>query len=377
MGKEIHIFSVSFLDLLSGALGAVIILYIIIPKISAQDEEVLKTINKMQVNVNQIDSMMAQLENSVDKELFAQLEDKIRKMNAQMATLTVEVRHLQGKVKELQAQLSKCREKLARLESMEKEAKILKEQIHKLNQEIIEKREELQAKNEEISNLKNENRELSKYREWMEQCRFTLDDECPPPVNADIGFKFKGKRIVFILDASGSMLEASNGKEDRLYPVKAAVKMILAVMGGDFSADVVQFPYFTASSCTAYRSNWQTVKPLNESNKKEAYQFIYTIMSKQGNGTPSEEAILYVLNNYPDISDIVFISDGTPTVSCDDTNPVPIDPILQKIRNTNRGRVRINSIGVGSDFFANPGSDQVRFMTQLAQDNNNGFFIGL
>ncbi len=63
--------------------------------------------------------------------------------------------------------------------------------------------------------------------------------------------------------------------------------------------------------------------------------------------------------------------------ACDDTNPVPIDPILEKVRRANNGRVRINTIGVGSDFFSNPQSDQVRFMTELARENDNGFFIGL
>ncbi len=377
MAKEINIFSVSFLDLLSGALGAVIILYIIIPKISAQDEEVLKTIKEMQVNVEEIDSMMMMLENSVDKELFAELQEKIQNMNKQMIILTGEVKNLQGKVKELRAQLGQCREKLAKLQSMEKEVKVLRARIKKLEEEIRQKNEELKSKQEEIKSLQSENEELRRYKEWMERCGFTPDDDCPPPVNADIGFKFKGKRIVFILDASGSMLEVSNGKEDRLYPVKAAVKMILAVMGSDFSADIVQFPYFEGSNCSAYRANWRGVQMLTAGSKEDAYRFIYAISSKQGNGTPSEEAILYVLHNYPDITDIVFISDGTPTVACDDTNPVPIDPILEKVKRANTGRVRINTIGVGSDFFSNPQSDQVRFMTELAKENDNGFFIGL
>ncbi|GEM_PF-894205 len=377
MAKEINIFSVSFLDLLSGALGAVIILYIIIPKMTAQDAEVLETIKEMQVNVESIDSMMLLLENSVDKELFAELQEKIQNMNRQMIILTGEVKNLQGKVKELQAQLSQCREELAKLQSMEREVKVLRDRIKKLEEEIRQKNEALKSKQEKINSLQSENEALRKYRQWMERCGFTPEDDCPPPVNADIGFKFKGKRIVFILDASGSMLEASNGKEDRLYPVKAAVKMILAVMGSDFAADIVQFPYFEGGSCAGYRANWRSAEPLTGSGKEDAFRFIYAINSQQGNGTPSEEAILYVLNNYPDISDIVFISDGTPTMACDDTNPVPIDPILEKVRRANNGRVRINTIGVGSDFFSNPQSDQVRFMTELARENDNGFFIGL
>ena len=40
--KEINIFGTSFLDLLSGALGAVIILFIIVPKMSVQQQEALQ-----------------------------------------------------------------------------------------------------------------------------------------------------------------------------------------------------------------------------------------------------------------------------------------------------------------------------------------------
>ena len=46
--QEINIFGTSFLDLLSGALAAVIILFIIIPKMTKEDVELLEKVKEIQ-----------------------------------------------------------------------------------------------------------------------------------------------------------------------------------------------------------------------------------------------------------------------------------------------------------------------------------------
>lgn len=57
--KEINVFSVSFLDLLSGALAAVIILYIIVPKMSQEQQEAVEQLEELQQQLQQMDSLMA------------------------------------------------------------------------------------------------------------------------------------------------------------------------------------------------------------------------------------------------------------------------------------------------------------------------------
>jgi len=66
--KEINVFNVSFLDLLSGALGAVLLLFIVIPKLDASIKlklEKLESIEQLEVDAKDIQTMMSKLEASV------------------------------------------------------------------------------------------------------------------------------------------------------------------------------------------------------------------------------------------------------------------------------------------------------------------------
>ena len=55
--KEINIFSISILDILSGALGAIIILYIILPKFNAETLEQVKELESLNYTVLQVDQL--------------------------------------------------------------------------------------------------------------------------------------------------------------------------------------------------------------------------------------------------------------------------------------------------------------------------------
>ncbi len=127
--RQIELFSLSFLDLISGALGAVIILYVAIPK---------------------------------NKSVTAIPEP------VQVVDRTKEVKTLQDKIEEL------------------------KKSNESLQTALIE------------ANTPKEPAPVA------------------APVNMDIGFKFAGKKIVFIIDTSYSMTQ-----EDRMGQVKAGLKMLL------------------------------------------------------------------------------------------------------------------------------------------------------
>ena len=53
--KEINIFGTSFLDLLSGALAAVIILFIIVPKMTQENIDAIEKVKKIEAVVESID----------------------------------------------------------------------------------------------------------------------------------------------------------------------------------------------------------------------------------------------------------------------------------------------------------------------------------
>jgi hypothetical protein len=137
--RQIELFSISFLDLLSGALGAVIILYVAIPK----TKEVIPKISEENIEVVREELIKTQEELSKTKEMLSKVTEKLAQ-NPVPASLG-------GK-------------------------------------------------------------------------------------DVDVGFKFKGKEILFIIDTSYSMIE-----EDRMGQVKAGLKMLITSLGPDFRVEVIRY----------------------------------------------------------------------------------------------------------------------------------------
>lgn len=270
--RQIEVFSISFLDLLSGALGAVIILYVAIPK------------NQPKVEPK---------------------EDTAKEM------LQVDLAISEKKIEELQ---------------------------------------------EQIAQLKSE-----------QTPKVEVKDPVPQVVqgdNLDIGFKFKGKKIVFIIDTSYSMF-----REDRMGQVKAGLKMFITSLPANYQVEVVQFPL---GERAPFRSMWGTIRDTTNFNKDDIFQFIYSL--RPNGGTPTRDVLLFVLENYDSITDIVLLTDGQPTYH-NSNNKDDIYDILRVVREKNVNKVQINTIGVGSSFIKDKSSDQYKFLSLLSQESK-GFFVG-
>lgn len=270
--RPIELFSISFLDILSGALGAVIILYVAIPKNQAKE-------------VPQIDPVRQVLE----KDLASS----------------------QKVMDELKKQLDHATMKIASLEKV-------------------------------------------------------VIPEAPKKVSSDFdaGFKFKGRNIVFIIDTSYSMTE-----EDRMGQVKAGLKMLLTSLPGDFKVEIVQFPL---GERAPFRSMWGNIRDNSSLNRSDAFDFIYAL--RPSGGTPTRDTLLFVLRNYDRISDIVLLSDGAPTYH-NSNKKDDIYEILKTVREENSTKIQINTIGVGANFLRDKTSEQYKFLSLLASENN-GFFVG-
>lgn len=270
--RPIELFSISFLDILSGALGAVIILYVAIPKNQAKE-------------VPQIDPVRQVLE----KDLASS----------------------QKVMDELKKQLDQATMKIASLEKV-------------------------------------------------------VIPEAPKKISSDFdaGFKFKGRNIVFIIDTSYSMTE-----EDRMGQVKAGLKMLLTSLPGDFKVEIVQFPL---GERAPFRSMWGNIRDNSSLNRSDAFDFIYAL--RPSGGTPTRDTLLFVLRNYDRISDIVLLSDGAPTYH-NSNKKDDIYEILKTVREENSTKIQINTIGVGANFLRDKTSEQYKFLSLLASENN-GFFVG-
>jgi Mg-chelatase subunit ChlD len=267
--RQIELFSLSFLDLISGALGAVIILYVAIPK------------NK---------------------------PAPIRPVEAKVVDRSKEVAELQKRLEE----------------SMKK--------VTTLESELAEAKKPVEPK--------------------------------PQSPDMDIGFKFHGKKIVFIIDTSYSMT-----REDRMGQVKAGLKMLLTALPNSYEVEIIQFPW---GERAPYRALWGDLKDTNAGNKYEAFEFIYSM--QPFGGTPTRDALLYVLNHYPDISDIVLLTDGAPSLHNSNKSD-DIHDILKAVKENNKNKIQINTIGVGENFIRDKSSEQYQFLSLLS-GYNGGFFVG-
>ncbi len=269
--RQIELFSISFLDLLSGALGAVIILYVAIPK----------------------------------NQPVPTIEDP------QKVVLQNELSSTQKIVDELKRQLTDATTKIASLEK-------------------------------------------------------TVIPEVQPSSSTDLdaGFKFKGKNIIFIIDTSYSMTD-----EDRMGQVKAGLKMLLMSLSNQFKIEIVHFPL---GQRAPFRSMWGNIKEFTSINRSDAFDFIYAL--RPSGGTPTRDTLMFVLENYDNVSDIVLLSDGAPTYH-NSNKKDDIFEILRIVRENNPGKIQINTIGVGSNFMRDKLSEQYKFLSLLASENN-GFFVG-
>ncbi len=268
--RQIELFSISFLDLLSGALGAVIILYVAIPKNAQKDLPVY----------------------NIDQEILR---------------------------KDLASSLKK-------------------------NDQLV---RELQIEKEKYSSIISP--QVAPLKDGMD---------------VDIGFKFKGKNIVFMIDTSYSMTE-----EDRMTQVKAGIKMFLTSIPATYKVDVVHFPL---GERAPFRGMWGEVKEFQGINRMDAFDFIYSL--KPSGGTPTRDTLLHVIKNYENISDIVLLTDGVPTFH-NSNQKDDIYEILRLVRENNNSKIQINAIGVGQDFLIDKTSDQYKFLSLLSAENN-GFFVG-
>ena len=270
--RQIELFSLSFLDLISGALGAVIILYVAIPK------------NQLKIEPkDDIEKVMVKQELASSKSKIEELTKEIEALKAAQVK-TAEPLKIEGPV--------------------------------------------------------------------------------VGGANVDIGFKFKGKNIVFIIDTSYSMTE-----EDRMGQVKAGLKMFLTSLPSEYKVDIVQYPL---GERAPFRSMWGNIKETTGFNKSDAFDFIYAL--RPSGGTPTRDALLFVIKNYDDLSDIVLLSDGQPTYH-NSNRKDDIYDILNVVRSENKTKIQINTIGVGTNFIKDKTSDQYKFLSLLSEQNG-GFFVG-
>lgn len=219
-----------------------------------------------------------------------------------------------------------------------------------------------------------------------------LEEEARKPTF--YGFTVTSKRVIFILDISGSMLEAAEWKPEpapKLPTDKAGKPDPNAgdKPAGDRKIDVAKYELRTAirllSDDTLFNvvlfsygvKVWQpTLVPATAANRQSAIQWIESIPAWGGTNTFDSLEMAFSIKGPPQdkkreqgADTFFFVSDGRPSVG----RIVDPDAILQEIGKINRTRrVRINTVAVGKDDLQRTdsgGGVDPEFLRKLAAEN--------
>lgn len=157
--------------------------------------------------------------------------------------------------------------------------------------------------------------------------------EPPRSVNRGVPFSILGlatdkRDIAIVVDMSGSM-EAHRSK------VRDALNEILSQMKPDNRFAIIG--YRGGPTYDSFPSNGQLVTA-DAMTIDRARRFVDDMPSRFGGGTPTQNALLRTLNLKPEA--LILLSDGAP----DDGNP---GRIIQNITNRNRGQAEIHTVAIG------------------------------
>lgn len=130
--KDINIFGTSFLDLLSGALAAVIILYIIVPKMSSSQQSALEEIEQMNIQVEELSSLLEQIENSVPQDVFQELQQRLEELEQTVSNLSSQVANLEQRLSSAESENERLR---AELEQLRQENQTLQERVQEIQEQ--------------------------------------------------------------------------------------------------------------------------------------------------------------------------------------------------------------------------------------------------
>lgn len=114
--NEINIFGTSFLDLLSGALAAVIILFVIVPKMSSDQQNTLEELEQLDVQVSDLRNIMEQIQNSVPQDIYDQVEQRLEELQSTISSLTEQVNTLQERLSESRNENEELQRRIEQLE---------------------------------------------------------------------------------------------------------------------------------------------------------------------------------------------------------------------------------------------------------------------
>lgn len=288
--RELVIFSMSALDLFASALGAFILVTIVLLPYYLKHEDVVRDNNKMR---QQISEMEKTAEKSASELEQAKKEIQKLKQDAQNAGA------LAAKLKEAQQRAAAAESNAAEAEAAEADSK---DALKKAESEV------------------------------KRRVKFAL-----------LGLATNAQTFVIVMDMSGSMNRFRNitlqTMQKILEPMseKEKVGIIGFHAPGTQVFYTIQLPRWPGSGAIA---------PMSQPNKNIAMSFVRDMMRRVDGGTPTMDGLLTALQY--DVDAIILMSDGQPTVPNRNWRRV-----IQTVTQRNRGQKEIHTVAIGN-FYERP-----------------------
>ena len=282
--REISIFSMSALDLFASALGAFILITIVLLPFFP--------------NLNMSGQAQAQAELAQAQAELAQAKAELERAKAKLAQAKAELERAQANAPKTESQLAK--------------------QVEALQQEL----ERAQA------NAAKEKSQLVKRMEALQQ---KIDD-----TTVLLGIKTKAKKFVFVIDMSGSIHQP--GQQDYRQFITLAIQDMLAAFKSETEVCLIGFHAPNQRAALHYWPQNRGYFPVRKNTRDRVVGQVNDWMRLVDGGTPTREALLAAMALYPE--EIILLSDGAPS---EDWRTV-----VQTVTAENRRNIPIHAVAVGN-----------------------------
>ena len=322
--RELSIFSMSALDLFASALGAFILITIVLlpffPNLNMSGQEKAE-LEQAEAELEQAKAELAQAE--------AELEQAKAKSEREKAKLERE----KAKLEQEKAKLAQAKAKAPKTESqLEKRVKALQKELEQAKAKAPKAKGQLEKR--------------------VEALQKEIDD-----TTVLLGIKTKAKKFVFVIDMSGSIYQP--GRQDYRQFITLSIQDMLAAFKSEIEVCLIGFQESNRLHYWPQNRGYFQVK---KNTRDRVVGQVKNWMRLVDGGTPTRAALLAAIALDPE--EIILLSDGAPS---EDWRMV-----VRAVTTENRRKIPIHAVAVG-----NYVADRkfIDFLVQLTE-RNNGYVVG-
>ena len=318
--RELSIFSMSALDLFASALGAFILITIVLLPFFP--------------NLNMSGQAQAELEQAQAE--LEQAQAELAQTQAELAQAEAELEREKAKLEQEKAKLERAKAKAPKTESR------LAKRVEALQQELERAKAEAAKAKGQLA-------------EQMGALQQELDD-----TTVLLGIKTKAKKFAFVIDMSGSIYQP--GQQDYRQFITLAIQDMLAAFKAEIEVCLIGFHAPNQRTALHYWPKNKGYFQVKKNTRDRVVGQVDDWMKLVDGGTPTREALLAAIARHPE--EIILLSDGAPSEGW--------RTVVKDVTAKNRRKIPIHAVAVG-----NYVTDRnfIDFLVQLTEQNN-GYLVG-